>query len=476
MVKYQRVFEPEDQKWFAVLSGDNNPVHLDSVQARRLLFGKPVVHGIHLLMWALDSLLVTTKATCRIESMTASFRKPVYPGDQVTIAHQSSGDNSFNLEVTSVGETKAKFEIELCPTVNVSKEALQVDARVPLLRELESLQDDDYLERKGTLFLHLPQAEYQQLFPNCVRWLEPTQAATLLAISRLVGTECPGLNSILHQIQVSDRSTELGTSVRWRVTEFDERTRRLPLSMESSHLSGELVAFVRPEPVRQPDSTELGLLVHRNEFSTQHALVVGASRGLGEVVAKLLALGGSRVTATYNLGKDDASRVAKDVEAVGGDIQFLEFDVTKSDPTVLLDDSNLIPTSLYYCCSPKIPMDRTGVFSTRILEELLQYYVVHFIEMVNVLAESNLNRIFYPSTVALNDMPLSMREYAVAKSAGEAACASIEVSYPNISMYSPRLPRIQTDQTASILPVRSEDISLLVLKHLRNLSSQNVNI
>ena len=52
-----RSFSIADQTAFATLSGDFNPLHIDAVAARRLMFGRPVVHGIHLLLWALDTAL-----------------------------------------------------------------------------------------------------------------------------------------------------------------------------------------------------------------------------------------------------------------------------------------------------------------------------------------------------------------------------------------------------------------------------------
>ena len=50
----ERVFTDEDQRHFARLSGDSNPMHLDAAVARRLLTGRQVVHGVHLLLWALE--------------------------------------------------------------------------------------------------------------------------------------------------------------------------------------------------------------------------------------------------------------------------------------------------------------------------------------------------------------------------------------------------------------------------------------
>ena len=51
---HSRTFSSADQVAFEKLSGDNNPLHMDAVAARRFLFGRPVVHGIHLVLWALD--------------------------------------------------------------------------------------------------------------------------------------------------------------------------------------------------------------------------------------------------------------------------------------------------------------------------------------------------------------------------------------------------------------------------------------
>ncbi len=39
----QRIFTSDDQLAFAKLSGDYNPLHMDPIYARRLLFGRQVV-------------------------------------------------------------------------------------------------------------------------------------------------------------------------------------------------------------------------------------------------------------------------------------------------------------------------------------------------------------------------------------------------------------------------------------------------
>ena len=53
----EREFKFNDQKDFSKLSGDCNPVHIDLVEARKILGGQCIVHGINTLLWSLECLL-----------------------------------------------------------------------------------------------------------------------------------------------------------------------------------------------------------------------------------------------------------------------------------------------------------------------------------------------------------------------------------------------------------------------------------
>ena len=44
-----------NQERLTAASGDRNPMHVDAALARRTQAGAPVVHGVHLLMWVMDS-------------------------------------------------------------------------------------------------------------------------------------------------------------------------------------------------------------------------------------------------------------------------------------------------------------------------------------------------------------------------------------------------------------------------------------
>ena len=75
----QRSFSQEDQIAFAKLSGDYNPVHLDALKARRTCFGQLVIHGIHLLLWALDNLVSEKSDSLKLISLKVSFNRFIVP-------------------------------------------------------------------------------------------------------------------------------------------------------------------------------------------------------------------------------------------------------------------------------------------------------------------------------------------------------------------------------------------------------------
>mgnify|MGYP001595720419 CR=1 FL=1 len=98
LAEYQ--FNLDDQKFFAKVSGDYNPVHLDEEFARRTMFGKLVVHGIHGAIWALDNYLAT------LDDFTFSFLT-------LKMSFLSSIDLSHCVQVYLVEQSGFEFTLEV---------------------------------------------------------------------------------------------------------------------------------------------------------------------------------------------------------------------------------------------------------------------------------------------------------------------------------------------------------------------------
>ena len=107
----ERDFVIEDQERFAAASGDRNPIHMDAVAARRTMAGYPVVHGVHPLLWALDSVFHRRPNPPEIASIKASFEKMIYVGDHVRAVLVQEDDRRLSVELIVGGTMVTRLDI-----------------------------------------------------------------------------------------------------------------------------------------------------------------------------------------------------------------------------------------------------------------------------------------------------------------------------------------------------------------------------
>jgi NADP-dependent 3-hydroxy acid dehydrogenase YdfG len=244
------------------------------------------------------------------------------------------------------------------------------------------------------------------------------------------------------------------------------------MDVEAPGMRGQIKTFIRPTPQAQAAFADVCREVESREFSEQRALIIGGSRGLGEVAAKLLAAGGAEVIITYYRGEQDAKRIAEEIVAHGAKAECLPLNVLDPSPALLSMVANpSMPLYLYYFATPFIFGAVKGRFSAKRFTTFSEYYVTGFLRTVQTLAASaaGLQKIFYPSSAAIDELPLDMGAYAAAKMAGEVLCDFLQKTNPGIAIHKPRLPRVATDQTASLLPVSNQEPVSVLLAHLRYL-------
>ncbi|MFO7901159.1 MAG: SDR family NAD(P)-dependent oxidoreductase [Pirellulaceae bacterium] len=234
-------------------------------------------------------------------------------------------------------------------------------------------------------------------------------------------------------------------------------------------MTGSLRAFVRPAPRQQINFNTARSLVEPEAFQGSRAWIVGGSRGLGEVAAKLLAAGGAAVTITYHRGADDAERVASEIREGGGIVQIRTLNVLDpSDTFATLIDEEDNPTGILYFATPFITPGEEGRFSSELFNGYCKYYVHGFTRLVHIFAPYGLTRVLFPSSVYVDDPPAQFAEYAAAKAAGEIACLALEKAYRDLEISRPRLPRLATDQTASLSQLKALDPAPLILATLKS--------
>ena len=183
-------------------------------------------------------------------------------------------------------------------------------------------------------------------------------------------------------------------------------------------------------------------------------MIVGGSRGLGELTAKIVAAGGGHSVITYHQGNDDADRVMEEIVAWGGQCNVIQLDAENPKAAIkILRNMNLIPTHVYYFASPRIAINKADDFNLDLWRMFSSVFVEGFARVINCVKEISETDLaaFYPSTVYIDEQLQEFSEYISAKSAGEKLCAHMTKHINGLQVLVKRLPRMPTDQTAGLI-------------------------
>lgn len=453
----KRFLDPDLQA-FAKVSSDRNPLHMDALVARRAFEGARVVHGVLVLLYGLDRLLpVRGRRPAPVKRIKCDFKKPVLMGERVEYRLPVPGGTRITALVDGVPCLEADWGLE------PSAPAPQPFAGTGRTG-LDALDSPLEWEQEGfsgfSAVLRVPlRPGLRALFPRLCRILSLAEISALVRLSYAVGMVCPGLYSLFSSLDVDLPGTRSSSDrLSLDVRSFDERFGRLEMRVEGA-LSGTLRAFRRPRPFQQPGMDKVRGWVAPGSFSTARALVIGGSRGLGELTAKLIGAGGGTVYLGYHQGEDDARRVAGQIGAGGsGACHPVRIDVLSAPSPAFLKVLGEI-NCLYYYPTPVIARKQSGLFDRRRFEEFIDFYVDRFYSLCRMIEERSPGKVqvFYPSTVFIDKRPNDMTAYAMAKAAAEVLVQDINRQFKKVGVLCERLPRLGTDQTNSILETQKED-------------------
>lgn len=295
----------------------------------------------------------------------------------------------------------------------------------------------------------------ENLFPLCAHFLDKRNIGTLLASTRIVGMQTPGLHSIYSSLSLTQNPTALDS----QNLHYTHKTHPL-LSITTLHftspMQGVIKAFIRPQKI--PNQSFQSLLnAHTNTlsskpFATQRALVIGAGKGLGNTCAKLLALGGAQVLAT-----------TQNFDETHEHISTLKLDVFKINTQTLKTLHDFQPTHLYYFATPNIrALAPNGMLNKKQLFTYLDYYVLVPSRLLNAL--NSLQAFFQPSSIFVEELPLEFCEYTLAKATLESFARFLEKQ--GLHTTTPRLPKVATNQTLSLIPQKLKSPSDALINEL----------
>lgn len=455
----ERTFTLADLTAFAELSGDFNPLHTDPVAARRTQFGECVTHGVFVLMWALDSLQAQGGSKKQWAKISAKFLRPVLTGLKVMATAKEKSHGEISLTVSEAGRVLLQCDVAWTePTAGKKKSGARNE--IPP-REIPA---QSQIKTKSTtgeaIDLFWPDKFGKQLFPALAATQLSDSLAALLASTRVIGMKVPGEHSIFLQLEIIFAPhPEITRPFTYRVAEYRKSSQRLGVAIAGSAGCGILWALVRPAPVAQPDMTAVKQKIPAGRFRGRRVIVIGGSRGLGEIAAKVLAAGGAEVALSYRLGGDDANWVVADITAQGGKAIAFQLDTAGTDWEKNLTANCAQFNHLCYFATPPIVGGDGSTFNTELFEKFCDVYVAGLVNVAQWLAKQNAGQfaLFNASTVYVESPPLRNLEYAAAKAASEVCCRWLAAAHPKARIYAAHFPRLNTDQTASFLIAGEHD-------------------
>jgi acyl dehydratase/NAD(P)-dependent dehydrogenase (short-subunit alcohol dehydrogenase family) len=455
-----RTFTLADQHWFAGVSGDVNPLHIDGDWAAANFPGELVVHGVHAFLWAFDCLCASRKAT-RAESIQVMFVKPIVLGDEVSAEYDSNG-RSFRILVR--GEPMLVAQLRNVPE-RVAGAATQRSTT-----ESVSRRPEQFAGLSGEVLLPDRAGELCEAFPAATAAIGPIAMLGITALSNLVGMKCPGLHGMLSEFTVSLSGNHSAGPLIYRVNRHDAAFSRVQMDVFGYGLAGSVAAFAGAA-APPPDLEDIRGLVSPAAFVGQRPLVIGATSGLGAVAALLLAAGGARPILTWHRARAAADEIEGAVHLLGAQCDLLQFDaVNPAEGLSALGKMGWPAEQLYYFATPRIFRRRLELYQADDLRDFLEVYVDGLYKIIRGVVRMRGSapiRVLYPSTIAVEEERSDLFEYRLAKLAGEQLCAKLQEKYKNLTITVAHLPRIATRQTQTFLNVKAESPGRALLPIVR---------
>lgn len=462
-------FDKTSQKAFAFGSGDYNPVHLDAVKARKSYSGQVVVHGIHVFLWAFDHLcrigLIEQSDILR-QQIRCKFKKTIFLGEEIKLFRRrnpKSNKNEFIVEKDRVQLVKIQLTQKLFrPKVDFKEvfEAYQVgESKKPLELDLHAIRKRNLRLNFGGLDIN-----YFRKFSKLSEYISLERIRAIAVMSAAVGMIAPGQNSLFTSFLLSiDSVISDEDSGVLHVADFNPNHKLLDLFFSGSGIFSHIQALSLPKPISPPSSSHVQRVVSEEKYNLKFALIVGGSRGVGAIFARILANACVKTIITYNNGRDEAHELSADPY-----IECIHFDAYTTDISVFIRQLPVEVSALFYFVTPKIFFRRTKYFHKEKLDLFNHCYVKVFQELFIKLRDHSmsLKYVFYPSTVEVRKEKSLNLEYCEAKLNAEEICREFSIEFDNIKFFVPRLKKITTDQTAWLKQEHVDTEEILYVKSL----------
>jgi NAD(P)-dependent dehydrogenase (short-subunit alcohol dehydrogenase family) len=313
-------------------------------------------------------------------------------------------------------------------------------------------------------------------------WLShcnPDNLLTTLMLSTFVGMCLPGKHATFIDFQISFQKTntltkdlKLAGTIAFKSISTSTIVENIVIneidSEEASCATAKLTVKVNKPKVAMPLISEIAEKDFDLNLKSKTVLITGGSGGIGQTIAKYLALHGSRIALHYYRGKDEAERVVSEINDNGGQAKAFPANVCdrKQVRTMIANTArqfgniDILVNNAVRDFYPKSFLELKWDDFQNELDVTLKGAFNCCQEVIPIMIKNQGGKIINISTIATETPPADQAKYVAAKSAliGLTRSLAVEFAQNNIqvNMIVPSI--VKTDLTKHVSDLFFEDM------------------
>ena len=475
---------------FAALTGDFSSLHTDKTFGRKSFYRKNVVHGMLLVSQLIQSDMLNELGNFYFSSISGKFIKPAFPDDNLSIL----------VEILKVDESQSRLELKyqvankkndnlLCKgkagiilSKNLQNKVVEAGDVNPSMLVTELLENTKKYEElnegdKGNFSFQVNSGHLQKLLAiintgnknsRNIEVKNLNSFVNLLSadlLSTYVGMITPGQNATFLDFDINFKQSVLTNTLLEMNGEIGMKSDVanaivLDISInngEDIFAEGRVTAKVNEPSLPMPTLEEIKKSDHKIDLRDKVVLITGASRGNGEVTAKLFGIYGAKVAVNYFKSKSEAERVANEIIKDGGQAFAVQADVSNAEEVrkmfgEIIERFGDVDILVNNAVGDYLPINFLESSWEDISEEIDvsvkgAYNCIK--EVLPAMIKKKSGKIINLSTVAVENPPPKQTKYVVAKSALNGLTRSLAVDFAShniqINLVVPGL--VETDLT-----------------------------
>lgn len=448
-------FSIKKQLDFLKISGDLNEIHIPN---KRIA----VAHGINLLLQIME--ILSKKKNINLSNMCLidiSFIKPIIVPSNLKFICLIQNKT---VECSVFSSKILKARLSFLSSNNIIE---NLEKKIKFKKKDNIPSSNNIFKKKNkyqTNLIEVNKKLIKKEYPALLSLIGKERIISIINLSYFVGMIYPGKNSLLSSTQIQINNLDKN-KIMFNLNKFDERINLSNILATAPGINATINTFGKNKEITQPNLKNIKFN-YKNKIanhSLQNALIIGGSRGLGELTAKILSLGKANLTLTYKKNFLKAKSIKKELHKKKANCKIKKIDVLNDVELKKIKNLKNI-NSIYYFPTPNIINLKKKTFDKNLLNNFSNYFYKIPKKLITMLEKRKKKTIFfYPSSVYLNNKKEhnNLREYLYAKIKGETIAKN---NFRYVKFFSVRLPPILTDQNNHFIPIKTSNGILEVIK------------